>query len=124
MDSAAKPRRQGVATYVFTVLAIAAATILIALVPPLVQRGAFVVYLAVVALVTWFGGWRPGILAIALAACAAAIYVLPPPNSFWVTDWADVLRAGGLCTGGQHYCCAPWLSRACGVSRLGRQSSD
>lgn len=63
-------------------------------VPFLVQRGAFVIFLAVVALVTWFGGWRPGLLAIVLTAGIAAWRVLPPENAFLPTNGEDYLRLG------------------------------
>lgn len=89
-----KPRRSGLVAYVAAIVAVLAAMGLIFLVPLFIERGAFVVFLAVVSLVTWFGGWRPGVLAIALCALSAALFILPPRGSIVIDGWDDALRLG------------------------------
>jgi len=50
------------------------------------------VYLGVVALVTWFGGWRPGLLAIGLTSFMCVWIILPPSDSLRLQSWEDGLR--------------------------------
>jgi PAS domain S-box-containing protein len=75
-------------------LAILLATALILLVPHLREHGAFGVYLIVVSLITWFGGWKPGALAIALAGLFGTWFVIPPANSLRITNLDDAFRLG------------------------------
>lgn len=89
-----KPRHQSVRSYLLATLAVAAATLLIFGVEALRERGAMVVLLAAVSLVTWFGGWRPGVLAIALSVLVSAWVVLPPEDSLAIQSWEDALRLG------------------------------
>lgn len=90
--SAQFQRRTSFWSYLLAVFAVGAATLLVWEVPLLLERGAFVVFLGVVAIVTWFGGWRPGVLAIVLTALVAAWIVLPPRNSLILQSWDDILR--------------------------------
>ena len=89
-----KPLRQSARSYLLALLAVAAATLLIVWVEPLRERGALLVLLAVVSLVTWFGGWRPGVLAITLSVLVSAWLVLPPKDSLVIQSWDDLLRLG------------------------------
>ncbi len=82
--------------YVVAVLAVALATGIVFLIPAFITRGALVIYIAVVLLVTWFGGWRAGVLATALCALAAAYWILPPDDSFAVQSVDDALRLGAF----------------------------
>lgn len=84
--------RQSLLSYVAAVSGVAAATGIICLVPVFKERGAFLIYLAVVALVTWFGGWRPGLVAIGLTSIVCLWLILPPTDSFRVGSWEDGLR--------------------------------
>lgn len=94
MFPASPVRRQSVMPYITAVLAVLAASFLILKVPPLVERGAFIVYLAVVALVTWFGGWRAGLVTIALTLFAIAWFILAPRDSIKIDLPEDWLRLG------------------------------
>lgn len=85
-------RRSSALPYLLAILSVAAATAVIWFVPAFMERGAMVIFLAVVSLVTWFGGWRSGLVAIGLAALVCAWIVLPPRNSIIVQNWDDVLR--------------------------------
>lgn len=85
---------QSILSYVLAAAGVALATLMIFLVPALMQRGAFLLFLGVVALVTWFGGWRPGVLAIVLAVLVSAWVVLPPADSLILQTPEDVVRLG------------------------------
>src|SRR5690242_8265403 len=92
LKSIQKSRRAGLLAYAAAIGAAVAATASIFAVPPLITRGAFVIYLAVVSLTTWFCGWRPGLVAIVLTSLFMAWFVLPPNDSIYISDWADILR--------------------------------
>lgn len=94
MGSGQVKHRQSLLSYLAAILGVAAATALIWQVPLLRQRGAFLIYLGVVALVTWFGGWRPGLVAIALTSLMCLWLILPPADSLMLQSWEDALRLG------------------------------
>ncbi len=48
-------------------------------------------YIAIV-ISTWYGGRRPGIVAIALSASAINYYFMPPISQIYISDWQDVFR--------------------------------
>jgi PAS domain-containing protein len=77
---------------VVAVTGVALATALIFLVPLLKERGAFLIYLAVVALVTWFAGRTAGVFAIVLSGLAGAWFLLRPVDSLVIANSADVVR--------------------------------
>ena len=75
--------------------------------------------IAAVMFVAWFGGFGPGLLAIALAVLAIHYYVVPPSNSFALKNnlfslgvaelfrqHRSVSRADGSRTKGRHSRCA------------------
>ena len=70
--------------YGVTVLSVIAAVIILLLMDTGLQAAAYVsVFLCAVVFSSWFGGIRPGLLAIVLSTLAFA-YVLPPPQSLAV----------------------------------------
>ena len=94
MSDTRSSQLQSAGPYLAAVLLIAAATLLVSNSHILIERGALPINLAVVALVTWFGGWRPGILAIALTTMALAWFVFTPRYSFVIDKPEDWLRLG------------------------------
>lgn len=94
MFDAVQPRKTSPIAYLFAVIGVAVASGAILALPLLMQRGAFVLLLAVTSLVSWFAGWRPGLLAVALSALAGAWFILPPTNSLLVTNPEDMVRLG------------------------------
>jgi PAS domain S-box-containing protein len=91
MDAAVKPRPTGAFPYLVAALSIVTVTAAVVLFPLLKERGAFVLYLATVALATWLGGWRPGIATITVTAFLCALYVLPPEDSLYLSP-PDLIR--------------------------------
>jgi len=77
--------------YGLAVAAVAAAFSATLLWPNLVRSGAFVLLLGVVAIVTWYGGWRPAVVAIILGALMMA-WTIPPGGSFQVGTAEDMIR--------------------------------
>jgi PAS domain-containing protein len=49
-------------------------------------------FLGAVVFSAWIGGWRTGLLAIALSSLMYAYKILPPVNSIQITDTYDLLR--------------------------------
>lgn len=93
MFDAVQPRKTRPSAYLFAVVGVAIATGIIFVLPLLMERGALVLLLAVVSLVSWFAGWRPGVLAVALSALAGA-WFLAPTDSFAISNPEDVIRLG------------------------------
>lgn len=53
----------------------------------------FIVFLLPVLAVSWYGGWKAGLLAVLLSALSAAYFFVPPANSFAITgvqEWAGL----------------------------------
>lgn len=87
-----QPQKSRWRPYVAAVLAVAASVGVLFLLPSLIERGAMILFLAVVVLVTWFAGWRAGVLAIVLTTLAAAFWIFPPRFSIAIDKPADDLR--------------------------------
>lgn len=80
--------------YVLALLGVAVATAIVLGIPLLIQRGALGIYLAAIALVTWFCGWRPGVVAIALSTFIFAWKILPPDDVLLPVTPEDWARLG------------------------------
>ena len=82
LDKRSEP--PAILTYGIAVLSVIAAVIILLLMDTSLQAAAHVsLFLCAVIFSTWFGGIRPGLLAIVLSVLAFA-YILPPPESFAV----------------------------------------
>ncbi|HEV7301076.1 MAG TPA: PAS domain-containing protein [Tepidisphaeraceae bacterium] len=60
--------------------------------PTLQQRGAFMLFLAAVAISAFYGGAKQGLFAIALSVLAGAYFVLTPANSISILNVEDMTR--------------------------------
>lgn len=78
--------------YVIAVLSVFAATVLTQLLYPLLTSVSFTLFYAAIAITTWFGGTRPGLLAIVLSLLSSNYFFLPPVHSFMLTDSSYLMR--------------------------------
>lgn len=92
MCSSANSRGGIIGVYLATVAFVAASVGLVLVFPLLAEGGLFILFLLQVALITWFGGWRPGILAIGLTSLAGVWLALMPTVSSNVGGPDDRMR--------------------------------
>src|SRR5256885_8283002 len=64
--------------YGVSVLAVGLALILTLQIELLATRTPFALFFAAVMVSTWYGGWKPGLLALALAALVSDYFLIPP----------------------------------------------
>jgi K+-sensing histidine kinase KdpD len=88
-----KPRRRFVA-YGIALLAVLLAVLLAWLRVQSDRTLIFPLSFAAVLVSAWFGGLGPGLLAAGLAGVAGAYFLLPPLNSFAVTDPTELIHLG------------------------------
>jgi PAS domain S-box-containing protein len=80
--------------YVVAVLAVGSALLLTQLLQPLLTLTFFPLFFAAVAISSWDGGIKPGLLATALSALAISYFFLQPEFSLLVFGLNDILRLG------------------------------
>src|SRR2546426_6787928 len=73
----------------------ALALLLTLLLAPLQEQSAFILFLGAVAVSTWYGGLKPGLLSLVLSALALDYFHLGPAYA-WGMDSADFLRLGAF----------------------------
>nr|MCU0538076.1 DUF4118 domain-containing protein [Hydrococcus sp. Prado102] len=84
--------RRTIFQYGFAILISAIALILTKLLIFWLQPTIAVFFFAAVALSTWYGGMKPGIVTIILSVLAIDYFFTPPINHFSVNYFGDVLR--------------------------------
>src|SRR6478672_12119056 len=88
------PRPPTISYYAMAVLSVAVAIVAAELITRLLQAEPIASsMLCAVIVAAWFGGFRPALLAIALALLAFHYYLVPPINSF---TWKDGVFAVGI----------------------------
>lgn len=78
--------------YAIAVLSVFAATVLTQLLHPLLASVSFTLFYAAIAITAWFGGARPGLIAMLLSILSISYFFLPPINSFAIADSGNQLR--------------------------------
>ena len=90
-----KPPRSQVGQYGTAVLSVIIALLLrMALSPVLQSRAPFIMMFPAVVVAAWSGGWRPGLLAVALSTLISWFLFSPPAFSFRLTELTDQLTIG------------------------------
>lgn len=80
--------------YALAVLCVFVATVLTQLLQPFLGSASFALFYAAVAVSSWYGGIKPGLLAIALSSIAISYLFLAPIHSIKVAAPGDLLRLG------------------------------
>jgi PAS domain S-box-containing protein len=80
--------------YTVAVLCVFVATVLTQLLQPSLGSASFALFDAAVAVSTWYGGIKPGLLTIALSTIAINYFFLAPLHSIKVAHPEDLLRLG------------------------------
>jgi PAS domain S-box-containing protein len=84
--------RRTILQYGFAILTTAIALILTQLLIAWLHPTIAVLFLAAVAISTWYGGMKPGMVTIVLSVLAIDYFFTPPINQFTVNYFGDVLR--------------------------------
>lgn len=79
-------------SHAIAVLSVFAATVLTQLLHPLLAPVSFTLFYAAVAITAWFGGARPGLVAMLLSILSISYFFLPPINSFVIADSRNQLQ--------------------------------
>ncbi|MDZ8087592.1 MAG: PAS domain S-box protein [Nostoc sp. DedQUE12b] len=82
------------APYAVTLLAVGSALLLTLLLQPLLKPTIFLLFFAAVALSTWYGGMKAGLLATALSTLAVSYFFLEPVFSLLVTNVESIAWLG------------------------------
>jgi signal transduction histidine kinase len=84
--------RAEVKYYLVAVVSVAIALILTLTIEHLVARSLVAPFLAAVAITSWYGGMRPGIVAVVLSIVACHYYIFPPIDSIATGTPASLVR--------------------------------
>lgn len=85
-------RRSSVWPYVAAIVSVAAVLSLVSTVRAFLDHGAMGIFLIVVILLTWFAGWKPGVIAIVLSSLCAAFFIFPPRGSLLIASPEQAVR--------------------------------
>jgi PAS domain S-box-containing protein len=93
IDRKMRQTRPALLSYAVAVLSVALATALrLSLNPVLGSQAPLLTYVIAVALVAWYAGLRPALVASVLGMFAARAFILLPQDSYLVLDRTDVIR--------------------------------
>ena len=89
-----KGTRSLLAPYAVTLLAVGSALQLTLLLQPLLKPTIFLLFFPAVAVSTWYGGMKAGLLATALSTLAVSFFFLEPVFSLFVDNLNSIVRLG------------------------------
>jgi PAS domain S-box-containing protein len=77
--------------YGLAVVAVLLALLLTIALPPVAERGVFVLFLVAVVIGAWHGGWGPGVLTIGLSVLSLDYLVIPPLGTFAIDPLRNLI---------------------------------
>ncbi|MCC5599201.1 hybrid sensor histidine kinase/response regulator [Nostoc favosum] len=86
--------RSLLAPYAVTLLAVGSALLLTLLLQPLLKPSIFLLFFPAVAVSTWYGGMKAGLLATALSTLGVSFFFLEPVFSLFVDNLDSIVRLG------------------------------
>ena len=93
-EATLKGTRSLLAPYAVTLLAVGSALLLTLLLQPLLKPPIFLLFFPAVAVSTWYGGMKAGLLATALSTLAVSFFFLEPVFSLVVDNLDSIVRLG------------------------------
>jgi PAS domain S-box-containing protein len=91
-------KRQGFHPNIYAVAVLSAliATALTLLLQSVLSPTILPLYFVAAAFSSWYGGFKPGMVAVTLSAAAINYYFIPPLYAFTIANWGEVIRIGSF----------------------------
>ncbi len=82
--------------YAISVFSVFMATVLTLLLQPILTPTILPLYFVAAALSSWYGGFKPGMVAVTLSALSINYFFIPPLYFFAVANWGELFRVGSF----------------------------